>query len=528
MNNENKNAEEIIEEATEEVTEVTVENADTAEKEAARKSSAPEKQGNIFASAKFKRGTMATILSLVFILLVVVVNVLTTMLTERFPSMNIDLTAQKLNTLSDQAIEIAKDIENDTEIIIIANEDKARQDKIYSDVQYSQVTNLADKLHEVNSKITVSFKDPDTEPGFISEYPDETLTSGKVMVRTDKRYKLLTISDLFNVSQNSTTGAYDYFSTVDGALANAIYMANLDKTPVMSIAVGHNEILTETSRESFKTLLTDQSFTVKSFNILTDEIPDDTQILMIPTPATDYTKEEIEKLRAFIDTETEGISKAILYTCYPSQGSMPNLAGFLEEWGVQVEEGIVAETNVNQVVAADASFILAQATTEQLAGNSYSYLVSPMTSPLTLLFSANNDIATKKLWVSSDTAYVHISEDSDSSQTSQQILATKSYKFTNNGSNENSVIVMGSSMALTSDFMGSNTFGNRSYITDLFVEMTGIAQNSMSIEEVQTNTMDIAMTQGTTMFLGLGVFTIAIPLLILITGLIIFLRRRHL
>ena len=51
---------------------------------------------------------------------------------------------------------------------------------------------------------------------------------------------------------------------------------------------------------------------------------------------------------------------------------------------------------------------------------------------------------------------------------------------------------------------------------------------SVLTERVQTNTMDVTASQNTIMVLGLGVFTIALPVLLLAAGLVIFLKRRHL
>ena len=71
---------------------------------------AKRKWKNPFTSNRFKRGGMSTLLSVVFIAIVVAVNVGVTVLTDRFPSLDIDMTAQGLNTLSDQAVEIAKEM----------------------------------------------------------------------------------------------------------------------------------------------------------------------------------------------------------------------------------------------------------------------------------------------------------------------------------------------------------------------------------------------------------------------------------
>lgn len=79
-------------------------------------------------------------------------------------------------------------------------------------LKYSQVANLADRLHELNDKIKVEYIDPDMNPQFISDYAGDSLTTGKVMVKTDKRHKTLAVTDLFSIQQDSSTGQYNYYS----------------------------------------------------------------------------------------------------------------------------------------------------------------------------------------------------------------------------------------------------------------------------------------------------------------------------
>lgn len=49
--------------------------------------------------------------------------------------------------------------------------------------------------------------DPDTNPTFISEYADEDLSTGKVMVQTERRHRVLTVTDLFTIEQDQTLAA---------------------------------------------------------------------------------------------------------------------------------------------------------------------------------------------------------------------------------------------------------------------------------------------------------------------------------
>ena len=267
---------------------------------------APKKKGkNPFASNKFKRGGMATLLTVVFIAIVVVVNVLATALTERFPSMDIDMTAQKVNTLSDQALDVAKGVEQKTTIYLIGSENAYDNNQIYSSygLEYSQVASLSKRLAEANGNISVQFVDPDTNPTFISQYAEESLTTGKVMVQTERRYRVLSVSDLFTIEQDQTSGSYNTYSMVDSALAAALELVNMDNVPVMAIATGHSELLTSSNMSSFISMMEKQNFQVEEFDLLTEGIPENTQILMLPTPTTDYSAEEVDKLRTYRSEE---------------------------------------------------------------------------------------------------------------------------------------------------------------------------------------------------------------------------------
>ena len=499
-----------------------------------------KKGANPFRSNKFKRGGMATLMTVVFIAIVVALNVVVSALTQRFPSMDIDMTAQGLNTLSDQAVEVAQSVDQDTTIYLIGTEEAYENNQIYSTyvaygVEYSQVASLARRLAEANSHISVEFIDPDTNPTFVSEYADDNLTTGKVLVRTEQRYRVLTLTDLFSSEQNSSTGEYNCYSMVDSALASALELVNMEDVPVFTIATGHGEMLTSDNMSSFLGMIEDQNFEVQEIDLLTEEIPEGTQVLMLPTPTSDYSDEEVAKLRAYLDDTTTEEPVTILATAHPQQGSLPNYSAFLEEWGVSVEPGVVVESDTSRMAVADQSGILVNASSEDiLADNSYDRLVSYYSAPLNLLFDANNNVVTYELWTTNDTAYV-ITEDTteadvENPTTSTQTVATYSYKSVeiNDSYYSRSLMVFGSSIGFTDTFMNT-AFDNGTYLTDLVLFATGNDGSNVSVttQRVETNVMDITATRSTMDMWGIILAGI-LPVAILAAGLVIFLKRRHL
>lgn len=489
---------------------------------------------------KFKHGSLAVAFTVVFIAIIIVINILVSALTTRFPSMNIDMTLEGLNTLSEDSLDVAKGIENETTIYLIGSEDAIRRDEVYTNygLKYSQVANLADKLHEANSKIKVQFIDPDLNPTFISQYSEDSLTTGKIMVETEKRHKVLSVTDLFSIQQDSTTGQYNYYSKADGALANALYLVNLDSVPVIAFATGHNEMLTVSSNlTSFTAMLGDNNFEVQEFNLLTEEIPEEASIIFLGTPTTDYTTEEIAKLEAFLNDKEMASSRTLYCTTYPTQSwdSMPNLSSFLAEWGLAPQTGVLVETDMNNVITtqdASGAYLFANVTEDVLSGT-YQNIVMPASASVKRLFNANDDIVTYSVVETSDTAYV-VSDETEAQEDPETdvytIVGLAQRYMDNYGKICANVVVDGCTMNYLSQYIGNPTFGNKTLTLDFIKALTGTTDTriGLTVTQTQTNTLDIAASSAVIQMVGLGLFTIVVPIAVLVAGLVIFLRRRHL
>ena len=81
-----------------------------------------------------------------------------------------------------------------------------------------------------------------------------------------------------------------------------------------------------------------------------------------------------------------------------------------------------------------------------------------------------------------------------------------------------------------STFLGNSTFGNKDYTLDFIKNLTGTTDTRVGlvVNQTQTNTLDISASSAVIQTIGLGLFTIVVPVAVLVIGLVIFLRRRHL
>lgn len=495
-----------------------------------------------FKTEKFKHGSMATVFTAVFIVLIIVLNVITSALADRFPSMNIDLTSQGLNSLSDKALDVAKNAEYQTTIYLLGTEDAYKDDMIYAsyNLKYSQIANLAEKMQEANpGKISVEYIDPDLNPQFISSYQDESLSTGMVVIQSEKRYKVLTVNDMFNVEQDSQTGTYVYYSMVDGALANAVHLTNLMNVPVVAFATGHDELLSMSYTYSMQELFEENSYEVVSFNIMTEAIPENAAVLFIPCPTTDYTKEEVDKVRAFLEDETKTYSHSVIVTSDPGQSELRNLNALLEEWGIGVGSGVILDSNEANVLSSSTgpayNCYFTNNVNDLFKDNGYASLITINSRPIEILFhSVINGIEVKPLLQTNETAYISqsaaASENPDTGVLTSAAMAERAYTAPDNNMYASYLCVFGDTTAFADQYFQSTAFGTRAYTLDLVQYTTGTEDNSLGIQINQTATAsyDIVMSSSVANFVGFILFTVIVPLGILALGLVVFIRRRHL
>nr|WP_319489609.1 Gldg family protein [uncultured Caproiciproducens sp.] len=486
-------------------------------------------------SSKFRHGGISTAFTAGFIIVIVLINIIVGALGERYPSMNIDLTKNRVNTLSTQAAEIVAKVNIPTTIYIMATEAQTKGDQLLTDygIKYSQVGELAAKIAEKNSNIKVQYIDLDKNPTFASTYKNDNIVAGDVLIKTEKRYRVLAYTDLFNVQYGSDGTTTETYSMVDSALASGLNSVISDTVALAAFDTGHGEQLDATT---YKKLLGNNSIETKDFNILTDAIPENTRLVVLGCPATDYTDAELTKLDDFLSSTTISGDRSLLVTFHPNQQTMPKLSAFLKEWGIEVPQAVVVESDQSKYYTDDASYILSNMQSAlSLGGQSdYGYFTTPQSNPINLLFETKGTKTTYSLAKSNETCYLvdNNTKENDTPQKAAYNTAVLSQDTVKSGAKEYkaNVIALGSTTMFNAEILGASTFGNAKYMVDLSRYATGTTNSATAITEtsVQTNVSDITLSTGMSTLLGLGVFTLLIPLLIAIAGICLYNKRRHL
>ncbi len=240
---------------------------------------------NFLNKRSLKYGSNAAILIVAVVAIAIFVNILVGM-----ADVKLDLTTNKLFSLSDVTKSELEKLDKDVEIIGLFDESK-----VSGNTEYKEVTELLD-LYGKNPHIKVSSIDPDRNPGIINELdPDDTMDLGssdfivKSVVNGNEKKKKLEYYDLFAVQfDQSTFQTYVIGSTAEQGFTGAIKYVTSEVTPVVYFTEDHKEIDVDREYTNVKDYLEKNNFLVKNLNLLSvEKIPEDAALIIVASPEND-------------------------------------------------------------------------------------------------------------------------------------------------------------------------------------------------------------------------------------------------
>lgn len=278
-----------------------------------------------------RNGSYSVLVSVVVIAVVILLNMIVGQLPAKYTQF--DISTGKLYTIGDETIDTLKNLKEDITIYHIvqnSNED-------------STIEKLLEQYKENSKHIKVVKKDPVVYPNFTAKYSDEQISENSLIVECGERNKVIDYNSLYETSvdystyQQSVTG-FDG----EGQITSAISYVISDSLPVVYYVEGHNEV---SIPSSLKDRIEKSNVELQSLSLLTAEVPEDAAGLLLNSPESDYSKEEAEKVIAYL----ENGGRVMMITDYVGK-EMPNYQSILAAYGVEVTDGVVVETDKNHYV----------------------------------------------------------------------------------------------------------------------------------------------------------------------------------
>lgn len=529
-----------------------------------------KKDKNKFNTKKLKHGAMATAFTCVFIAVVVLVNVIATVIFDRFP-ITIDLTENKIYSISEEAEEYVKKIDKKVTVTVLAKKDDFES---FGGEYTKSASELLEKYRKTNSNIEVRYIDFLSNPDIMSEYADQsTLGSYDVIFETSskdsdgnefKRVKVVGLMDMVNIKDE----IYEYYvsagydsSAIDSevqsyvvgyghsqtfSLYNSYGMlgtSNAESAFVSALmTVADDSAITVTFLNAerneaeltyFKSLLNANGYIVNEINITTEEIPSDTNVLVMPAPKLDYTTEEIEKVDKFLDNNGE-LKKNLIYMASIEQGDTPNIDEFLEEYGLKIEKTLIGDAQSSYASDPFKTFqtLVGEYYLNSFDGTENSYYYVPYSRPVTALYEEDGMKVVWKYLASSSKAYEADLEKETVEQngTLYSFCIGAKCKFTtddegNNIQDYSHILAFGTEGFFDDSVLATTQFKNGDLIISMLNEITGKKQDIvLKPKSVNAVTFDITDKQATVLKYT---FVFVIPILTLVIGLVVYIRRKN-
>jgi hypothetical protein len=482
---------------------------------------------NPFDSRNFRYGAVSMIITVTVIVFIVLLNALLTFLFKKYP-LNIDLTENRAFTISRDTEEFLASLKQDVVIYVMNTE--ARFTGSSPSEYFVQANEVIHKYAQHSSRIRLEYVDLIRSPDFSSRYPDENLNVNDILVTCGGRYRVLASSDLFNI-RSSYYGNYVAASKAEQAMTSALMNITSDKKSLAALTGGHGE----GEIGAFTELLKLNSYETADVNLFTGDVPDGASVLIIAAPARDFSVAELRKIDAFLEG---GDKRLLFYLASPAQPDLPNLAGYLGEWGIAVDQGVVFETDNSRLISVSPYIaVVDYAGDEEYSQNMVRrelLAVIPESRPLRAVFDQARYRNVTPLLTFSPTSGIRPPDaPNDWSPSPLQIrgnvpVLMLSSQFRNNAAGqpvEAHVLVSGSLFALDGSILGSPNIANSAYFLDLLGTLTGredviyIQDKTLGFAGLGANVLQIMMIA--------VVFTVLLPLGVLGAGIAVWLRRRH-
>ncbi|RKD32964.1 GldG family protein [Thermohalobacter berrensis] len=454
---------------------------------------------------KLKYGTNSIIITILVIALIVFINVVT--FNHNF---RIDMTKNKVYSLSDQTINVIKKLEKEVEIIGFFKDDSQL---------LPQIAELLKEYKHESNKIKYSLMDFDANQVEANKYGVTDYDT--VVLKSRDKTIVLNKSDFYKVDFRTNTKVF----AGEEALTQGILDVTLIEKNNIYLVEGHGE-LSGDKLYLFTKAIKGEGYNVASLNIAKEKgIPKDADLLIIPAPITDYSSDELFSLQQYVD---KGGRVLILMRTLEDQTNIRKFLMFIEGLGIKVDNNIIIDPERNYFGQAET--IIPKYTIHPIVNKLKEKglaLIMPYSLSIEKLDNSNYTGQFYPLLETSNSAWGETNLENSEPKLDERdkkgplTIAAVTVKPIKNG--ETKVAVVGNAAIVTNELI--NKQGNMDFLINT-INFLQDKEELISIrpKEHALEPLDLKGNEGKYLF---GIFVIGIPVIIFIIGLVVFLRRRN-
>lgn len=409
---------------------------------------------------------------------------------------------------------MVKALDEDINIYVLVNEEQADE----------LLDATLNTYKDLNTHIKVSYVDPAVNPKFFTQYTSDSVTYNSIIVEGSRRSKVIDYSSIYEseIDYSTYTSAVTGYDG-EGQLTSAISYVTTDDMPKIYMLEGHGEVSFDVS---FLSAIEKENVDYEIINLLNyDKIPDDAMCVVINAPSEDLSDEDTKKM---LDYMNEG-GNVLLISSYTGR-ELVNFNSLLDFYGVSVSRGLIIEGNKNYYYGRNPFYLLPDIVYDDITASAYnsgSYVFVPEAQGLTV--SEREDTEVTTLLSSSNESYVRDdisgSESYEKQENDMEGPFAIGVKCVKTLEDKSSAAVIYSSQYLFTEGTDSMVAGTNSKLFSGSLGSLVSHESSISIPVKSYEASYLILTENQIILLSL-LTVIAIPFAFLISGFVIWFRRR--
>ncbi len=502
----------------------------------------PAKKFNI---RNFKRGTLSVVLTIVFIGVLVLVNVIIGMLSERFDT-SADLSASGMYTIDEKTENFVKELDHDVTITVLNSESNFEA----MGSVFKQVNEMLKKMELATEHITLNYLILDQNPDFSSRFTGETLEANYVVIECPEmgRHRIISADEYITVDQEAYQEAYYaayysgvsfdpydfYYSNIEQeAISAMMYVAN-DELVRVAFTEGNGEL----DSSALSELLKKNGYDIETVNLMqVEKIDPEIDFVVMFAPTMDVDNDNLKKLDIFLDNGGQ-FGKSVIYFASTKQPETPHIDAFLSDWGMSVERSAVVQSDTNYVFDYYYSMGLSHFQNildTKYAGTVYGnglYTYGTNIRPVVQLWEngTKGNVEQEIIMQSYDNAFL-LPMNADENFTLDEAEkgafndAIVAYRVHSTSQQVSRLAVFGSDTFASTAYFSYANANNGTFFVNMFNNICG-REEGITITPKSFAVSGFDMNASTANVLAV-VLCIIIPVIVIILGIVIWVRRRH-
>jgi len=479
------------------------------------------KIGASFQRKGFRSGLYAAVTSILVIAAVVVLNLIVSS-----AGIQKDLTTLGEKSLTNETKELLAGLEDDFTVYILTKEGNIQEG-------FASFYEMYIDLYErASDKITFKKIDVLLDPTFVGKYTDKETVQDSIIVvnETTGLSRYVSFFDIVLTEPTLDQNTFQYKDVpvgldMEGQLNAALRYVISGKETRLYAVTGHGENKLGTEG---KKLLEKANIVYNTFESMTaTQVPEDCDVLLIRVPAKDYTEEELEMFKAYADRGGDFLILA------EKNDDTANYETLLAYCGIKVEDRVIYEGDSSRHDPTTALIIYPfMESSNEIAKNlsGANYLAVRNAYVLSTVTDASREIKVSKMFSTSDAAYGRRLKDfgSGKGDTKQDGDLDGPFGvgfYLKNAENQSEAVVLSGGYMFDDDYLKKSNFANASLLVYSVSYMADAGETSAlrTISFDSEEKITINAEQANTIAV---VLVIVFPVLLIVAGVCIMLRRR--